>query len=204
MTPKQTPFDRPRSVDASAGAPATGPEPEGIVGVAKPPGRRLRTMARTPPPVAAGGNPVATTPGSKRLVVASSGVPAAPSRVINMPAAKRLLATLDTPPSGDLAPRWHAVLGCKTPEVASALLAQLIKLERPCPDPTALPAAQLDSALMTATATLAELQPATATEALLAAQMVGAQRAAMTYLHRALMPEQESEAIDGTSPVPCA
>ena len=45
---------------------------------------------------------------------------------------------------------------------------------------------------------------ATATEALLAAQMVGAQRAAMTYLHRALMPDQESEAIDGTSPVPCA
>jgi len=113
-----------------------------------------------------------------------------------MPAAIRLLATLDTPPSGDLASRWHAALGCKTPEVASAMLEQLIALERPCRDPTALPTAQLDSALMTATATLAELQPATATEALLAAQMVGAQRAAMTYLHRALMPEQESEAVD--------
>jgi hypothetical protein len=49
---------------------------------------------------------------------------------------------------------------------------------------------------MTATATLAELQPVTATEALLAAQMVGAQRAAMTYLCRALLPEQTIEVVD--------
>jgi hypothetical protein len=49
---------------------------------------------------------------------------------------------------------------------------------------------------MTATAMLAELEPATATEALLAAQMVGTERAAMRFLARAMLPGQTTEAID--------
>jgi len=45
-------------------------------------------------------------------------------------------------------------------------------------------------------AMLAELQPATATEAMLAAQMVGTQRAAMTFLKRAMNPDQTLAGVD--------
>ena len=45
-------------------------------------------------------------------------------------------------------------------------------------------------------AMLAELQPATATEAMLAAQMVGTQRAAMTFLERAMNPDQTLAGVD--------
>jgi len=41
-----------------------------------------------------------------------------------------------------------------------------------------------------------ELEPASATEALLAAQMVGAQRSAMKFLRRALLEDQPSEGVD--------
>ena len=135
--------------------------------------------------------------------VARADVPATPrvrQVVIRASAARDLLARLEASdpapgPEASTEARWNAAVGCKTSDVASALLAQLIQLEQPHADPTAIPAAQLDAALMTATATLAELQPTTATEALLAA-MIGAQRAAMAYLHRALLPGQESEAVD--------
>jgi hypothetical protein len=49
---------------------------------------------------------------------------------------------------------------------------------------------------LAATAALAELEPTNATQALLAAQMVGAQRTAMSFLHRAVMPGQTSEIVD--------
>ena len=49
---------------------------------------------------------------------------------------------------------------------------------------------------MTATAMLAELEPSTATESMLAAQMVGSQRAAMRFLEGSMMPGQTPEAID--------
>ena len=50
--------------------------------------------------------------------------------------------------------------------------------------------------LAEATAILAELQPTTAMEAMLAAQMIGAQRVAMTFLSSSLIPGQTAEAVD--------
>lgn len=49
---------------------------------------------------------------------------------------------------------------------------------------------------MTATAMLAELQPMTATEALLAVQMVGTQRVAMTLLAQATQKGRSIEAVN--------
>jgi endonuclease III len=56
--------------------------------------------------------------------------------------------------------------------------------------------AHVDEAVVKAQAMLAELEPTTATEALLAAQMVGAQRAAMIFLARSLAPGQQVEMVD--------
>jgi hypothetical protein len=50
--------------------------------------------------------------------------------------------------------------------------------------------------LVKATAMLGELQPTTATEALLAAQMIGSQHLAMTFPERALQPNQMSLVVD--------
>jgi hypothetical protein len=179
-----------------------------VVKVATPPrssGTRTQPSLRTSAKPHRGGDAFA----KRAAPLCSVGSPSSPSPaapptrqvVIRASAARDLLARLEAAdpapcPETSTEARWNAAVGCKTSEVASALLAQLIQLEHPRSDPTAIPAALLDAALMTATATLAELQPASATEALLAAQMVGAQRAAMVYLHRALMPEQESEAVD--------
>lgn len=99
-------------------------------------------------------------------------------------------------PSGPVMPvenRWNAALGCKTSEVAMALLVQVVGIERPAPNASE---EVVDHALMSATAMVAELEPATATEAMLAAQMVGAQRAAMRFLGRALLEGQTTEGID--------
>jgi len=49
---------------------------------------------------------------------------------------------------------------------------------------------------MKATAMLAELCPETATEAILASQMVGAQRLAMTFMRRAGCEDQTPQSID--------
>jgi hypothetical protein len=65
----------------------------------------------------------------------------------------------------------NAALGCKTSSVALALLAQMVRLEHQ--NPETMSEAQVDTALTQATALLAELHPTTATEAMLAAQMVG-------------------------------
>jgi len=55
---------------------------------------------------------------------------------------------------------------------------------------------QVDALLLGATAMLAELQPTTATEALLAAQMIGAQHLAMTVLTSSLIEGQTVQAAD--------
>jgi hypothetical protein len=55
---------------------------------------------------------------------------------------------------------------------------------------------RVETLLTRASAWVAELEPKIATEALLAAQMVGAQRAAMNFLHRALTDGQQVEIVD--------
>ena len=72
-------------------------------------------------------------------------------------------------------------------------MAQLVNLDHP--DGT-VSDQQMDSTVSKAMATLGELEPATATEALLATQMVGAHRAAMIFLARSLMPDQQVELVD--------
>lgn len=86
-----------------------------------------------------------------------------------------------------------AALGCKTFEMAFALLDQIIEIEHPN---KTMEQECMNTLQMKAIATLAELEPATATEAMLAAQMVGAQRLAMTYLARATAEGQTSDGID--------
>jgi hypothetical protein len=60
-----------------------------------------------------------------------------------------------------------------------ALLAQVLALDHPT---TKVEPDRINTMRMTAVAMLGEFQPATATEAMLAAQMVGTQRAAMMFL----------------------
>lgn len=90
--------------------------------------------------------------------------------------------------------RLNAAIGCRSSEVALALLAQVIGLEHR--DFDAASDEQIDTWMTRGTAMLAELQPATATEAMLAAQMVGTQRAAMTFLERAMNPDQTLAGVD--------
>jgi hypothetical protein len=74
-----------------------------------------------------------------------------------------------------------------------ALLAQVISLEHLTPDASG---GQIDAALMKATALLAELEPNTATEALLAVQLIGTQQLAMTFLTRATVEGQTVDSVD--------
>src|SRR5437870_3328320 len=76
--------------------------------------------------------------------------------------------------------RWNSALGCRTDEVALGLLAQIAALIEPRMDTAS--EERVDTVLTTATARIAELEPETATEGLLAVQMVGAQWAAMKFL----------------------
>lgn len=84
-------------------------------------------------------------------------------------------------------------LGCKTSEVALTLLCQVVRLENP--DRSASEE-KIHALLMNATAMLAELEPKTATEALLAAQMVGVQRLVMLLVRRAALDGQTAEGVD--------
>ena len=77
----------------------------------------------------------------------------------------------------------NTALGCKTSEVALHLLSQIVELEHVNMETAS--DQKVETLLLRATAMLAELQPKTATEALLAAQMVGTQRAAMRFLEQA-------------------
>lgn len=81
--------------------------------------------------------------------------------------------------------------GCRTSETALALLEQIVALEHPT---TTMEPARVNTLWTNAIAMLAELQPATATEALLAAQMVGAHRAAMMFLANAT---KQEDSLDG-------
>ena len=82
----------------------------------------------------------------------------------------------------------NAAIGCKTSEVTLQLLAEVIKIEKP--DFDGLSEDKVDAALAQATAMLAELNPANATEALLAAQVVGTHRLAMKFMASAVLPGQ--------------
>jgi len=88
----------------------------------------------------------------------------------------------------------NAAVGCKTSEVRSAILAQVVMIQHP--DLADVPSDDRIGAYLRAMAMLGELQPRTATESLLAAQMIGAQRLAMTFLERAMLKDQTSEGID--------
>lgn len=117
------------------------------------------------------------------------------STPLQLPAAYGPPPDIPDAPSPEESPeeRWNRAIGCKTSEVALTLLAQLVSLEHPtgtAADP------QMESTVAKAMATLAELEPTTATEALLATQMVGAQRAAMTFLARSLAQGQQVEMVD--------
>lgn len=103
--------------------------------------------------------------------------------------------TGDSSTSLSVEERCNAAMGCKTSEVALALMVQLAKLEAPNAV-TPSDEEHLNSLLVKATAMVAELQPTTATEALLAAQMVGAQRIAMAFLHRAMLNGQTVDGVD--------
>jgi hypothetical protein len=88
-----------------------------------------------------------------------------------------------------------AALGCKTSELAVRLIGQVAQVLDP-----SLTAYQDDGTgdrvLAVATALIGELQPTTATEAVLAAQMGCTQCAAMNFLHRALIDGQPTESVD--------
>ncbi len=84
-------------------------------------------------------------------------------------------------------------LGTKTSEVALSLLEQVIQLEHPT---TTMEPARINTIRMNAMAMLLEMQTTTATEAMLAAQMVGTHRAAMMFLANATKPEDCFDARD--------
>ena len=116
-----------------------------------------------------------------------------------LPTTRRLLAGPEAAPEASsdalsTSDRFNVVLGCRTDEVALTLLSQLVELEpdniRTCSDE------RVDQMLMKATAMLAELEPRTAAEAMLGAQMVGAQRLAMKFMERATLAGQPSECVD--------
>lgn len=90
--------------------------------------------------------------------------------------------------------QWNAAVGCKTSEVALELLAQIVRLDHP--NVETMSDEYTNTLLMKATAMVAELQPRTATEAMLAAQMVGAHRVAMTFLAEATKREDTVEGRD--------
>ncbi len=86
----------------------------------------------------------------------------------------------------------NAVVGCKTTEVALSILTQVVQLEHP--DAATDSDDRINELLLKATAAVAELQPTSAAETMLAAQMVGTQRLAMEFMRRAT---GEGQTIDG-------
>lgn len=99
-----------------------------------------------------------------------------------------VLGTGESPPAPSVKDQLNTAIGCKTSEVALTLLSQVVKLEHLVTKTTS--EEHIDTLLQNASAMLAELQPTRATEALLAAQMVGAQRPAMEFLVRATLEGQ--------------
>lgn len=135
----------------------------------------------------------------KRIARAvNTPVPTAITPTANAP--EPVVVTLDKTRTLDLVARatsagesnaidgFNRALGCKTDEVAIDLLLQVVKLNRPTADGA-------NDAINKAIALIAEMQPTTATEAMLAAMMIGTQQRAMTFLTRALE-VQTTEAMD--------
>jgi hypothetical protein len=89
--------------------------------------------------------------------------------------------------------RLNSAIGCRTSEAALAIVTKVVALERPRRTDSD---DHLDKLFRNAIVMLAELQPTTATEALLAAQMIGTQRLAMTFLERALLEDQTVDGVD--------
>ena len=104
------------------------------------------------------------------------------------------LLTAKADQASEMEQRFNAAVGCKTSEVALHLLGQVIRLQHPNIETASDD--QVDGALMTATALLAELQPETATETMLAVQMVGVHKTALTFMHRATVDGQTAEGAD--------
>jgi len=104
-------------------------------------------------------------------------------------------ALISTDPPGALSveDRSNAALGCKTSEVAFAILAQVVMFEHLNAETSD---DRIDTLMTTATAMLAELEPTNATEALLAAQMIGTQRLAMTFLRSATLEGQTAQGAE--------
>lgn len=114
------------------------------------------------------------------------------NRLVPASSASAITRSSDRQAAGDVfKAKLSAALGCKTSETALALIDQIVKLDHPT---TTMDPARLNTLQMNAIAMLAELQPTTATEALLAAQMVGSHRAAMMFLTNATKPE---DSLDG-------
>jgi len=103
------------------------------------------------------------------------------------------LKTAEPRPSPSVYGRLNTAIGCKTDELAVAVIVQVMKLEHPTKGTSAEAMEKLN---VRATALLAELEPKTATELLLAAQMVGSQRLAMEFMYRATFPDQAVEGVD--------
>lgn len=93
----------------------------------------------------------------------------------------------------DVEDRLNSAIGCRTSAVANTLLAQVVTLEHGTED---IPSAKATELLTKATAMLAELRPTNATEAMLAAQMVGSHLLAMRYMASAIMSGQTVEGAD--------
>lgn len=89
----------------------------------------------------------------------------------------------------------NAALECATTEVALGILNQVVALEHPETENLE----EVHDLSINAIAMLAELQPTTVTEASLAAQMVGTQRLAMTFLKRSTLVGLTTEAIDANT-----
>ncbi|MFN2445800.1 MAG: hypothetical protein ABR606_09505 [Vicinamibacterales bacterium] len=107
----------------------------------------------------------------------------------------QLHASTDSAPNAaDTSLNHNTALGCRTAEVAASLLAQLVDLEEK--SFSDMSESEFETLATRYTAFVAELEPRTATEALLAVQMVGCQRAAMKFLGRATLPDQPMPGAD--------
>jgi hypothetical protein len=135
-------------------------------------------------------------PSGRKAVTFSKTAAAELLNRLDRPAARLALPAAGDGPTALLpvSERFNTVIGCKTDEVGLTLLAQIVKLE--ADDLACASDERTEELLMKATAMLAELEPATATESMLAAQMIGAQRMVMKFLERSMLPGQTTAAID--------
>jgi hypothetical protein len=146
---------------------------------------------------------------TKRISARSSALVQPPARtaiVRRGSDAERLLSRLgdtrDLPAilEGDTGPRnlevqrqMDKALGCRTSEVANAILSQVLFIEQP--DIGTASDNVVDEAVRRITAEVAELRPADATQGFLSAQMVGTHRLAMKFMARANLDSQTPDSV---------